>query len=137
MSDGKEVKRVWISFGEFGNFTERPDWNNDDPTKIAERFLEDKFYTYYSFRKIDAGQEFVSVAEHESIVAELRAEVEALKTTVENNRLEHEWPIVKQLAEAETTIAQQKLVIEKLREQRNAAIKAANQGGLEYGNPKN
>lgn len=65
------------------------------------------------------------------------AEIEALKTTVENNRLEHEWPIVKQLAEAETTIAQQKLVIEKLREQRNAVIKAANQSGLEYGNPKN
>ena len=30
-----------------------------------------------------------------------------------------------------------KRVIEKLREQRNAVIKAANQDGLEYGNPKN
>ena len=82
----QDVKRVWISFGEYGDFTEQLDWNNDDPTKLAERFLEDKFYTYYSFRKIDAGQEFVSVTEHDRIVAELKAENERLKRVIEKLR---------------------------------------------------
>lgn len=50
----------------------------------------------------------VSKSNHEAIVAELKAENERLKR-----------------------------VVEKLREQRNAVIKAANQDGLEYGTPKN
>lgn len=42
-----------------------------------------------------------------------------------------------QIQELKETIARQARVIEKLREQRNTVIKAANQDGLEYGNPKN
>ena len=59
-------------------------------------------------------EEAVLVSDHDRIVAELKAEIERLKMTVANNRLEHEWPIVKQLHEAQQTIAKQAKVIDRL-----------------------
>lgn len=58
-------------------------------------------------------------------LTESRAEVEALKTTVANNRLDLEWPIVKQLADAETTIARQAREVEDLKSVQEALIETA------------
>lgn len=94
--------------------------------------------------------EFIQAPEHDRIVAELRAEVERLKNErkVQEFRIQSHEPVMEQLdldlqrtlrrnVKLSETIARQARVIEKLKEQRNAVIKAANQDGLEYGNPKN
>ena len=64
-----EVKRVWISFGEHGDCTNEPDWEADELVS-SKRFSEDKFYTYYAFRKMENGVDFVLAEDHDRIMAE-------------------------------------------------------------------
>ena len=109
---------------------------------IWRRFKDDSLmvvhgeYDMEQLGPCDTAIKVMPVTEHDRVVAELKAEIERLESVGKAavQCMKDRDVIIDRLKAENDRL---KRVIEKLREQRNTVIKAANQDGLEYGNPKN